>query len=113
MANELEQFVESNKQRLTEVNASNPQLYSAISMALDYLNKQYFGGTTELKVDIPQPTPVTPVQITQTDSVDRIFTKEELEKLAMDNVWTALVFKEIKIKLINGVQQQNFFFSIH
>ena len=81
MANELEQFVESNKQRLTEVNASNPQLYSAISMALDYLNKQYFGGTTELKVDIPQPTPVTPVQITQTDSVDRIFTKEELEKL--------------------------------
>ena len=108
MANELEQFVESNKQRLTEVNASNPQLYSAISMALDYLNKQYFGGTTELKVDIPQPTPVTPVQITQTDSVDRIFTDEELIKLSMDNVWTFLNFKETKIELTNDVQQQNF-----
>ena len=108
MANELEQFVESNKQRLTEVNASNPQLYSAISMALDYLNKQYFGGTTELKVDIPQPTPATPVQSTQTDSVDRIFTKVELLKLAMDNVWTFLDFKETKIELTNDIQKQNF-----
>lgn len=108
MATELEQFVEANKQRLGEVNASNPQLYSAISMALDYLNKQYFGGTTELKVDIPQPTPVTPIQTTQSVSVDRLFTDEELKKHIMDNVWTALDFKEIKIELTNDVQKQNF-----
>ena len=108
MATELEQFVEANKQRLGEVNASNPQLYSAISMALDYLNKQYFGGTTELKVDIPQPTPVTPVQTAEIKSVDRLFTDEELKKHIMDNVWTALDFKEIKIELTNDVQKQNF-----
>lgn len=109
MANELEQFVEANKQRLGEVNASNPQLYSAISMALDYLNKQYFGGTTELKVDIPQPTPVTPVQTTQTDSVDRIFTDEELQKLIFDNVYLPIIFLEgVKIKLDNDIQLINF-----
>lgn len=108
MATELEQFVEANKERLGEVNASNPQLYSAISMALDYLNKNYFGGTTELKVEIPQSTPVTPVQTTQIENVDRIFTDEELEKHIIDNVWTALDFKEIKIELINDIQQQNF-----
>lgn len=108
MATELEQFVEANKQRLGEVNASNPQLYSAISMALDYLNKQYFGGTTELKVDIPQPTPVTPVETTQTDSVERLFTDEELANHILDNVWTALDFKEIKIQLTSNIQKQNF-----
>lgn len=108
MANELEQFVESNKQRLTEVNASNPQLYSAISMALDYLNKQYFGGTTELKVDIPQPTPVTPVQSTQADSVERLFTDEELANQILDNFWSALDLEEKKIELTSNIQKENF-----
>jgi hypothetical protein len=108
MATELEQFVEANKQRLGEVNASNPQLYSAISMALDYLNKNYFGGTTELKVNIPQPTPVTPAETTQTDSVERLFTPEELGNLILDNVWTLFDFKEIKIELKTPIQKQNF-----
>jgi hypothetical protein len=62
MATELEQFVEVNKTRLAEVNASNPPLYSAISLALDYLNKNYFGGTNEIKVELPSVAP----QITET-----------------------------------------------
>jgi hypothetical protein len=102
MATELEQFVEANQKRLAEVNASNPPLYSAISLALDYLNKNYFGGTSEIKVEIPSETP----QITETN--DRIFTDSELEKLIFDNVWTLKDFKEIKIELKTDVQKTNF-----
>lgn len=102
MATELEQFVEANQKRLAEVNASNPPLYSAISLALDYLNKNYFGGTSEIKVEIPSETP----QITETN--ERIFTDSELEKLILDYALQRKNFREIKIELKTDVQETNF-----
>jgi len=110
MATELEQFVEANKTRLGEINASNPPLYSALTLALDYLNKNYFGGTSEINVELPSVT----TQITEspqantTQANERIFTDSELEKLIFDQVWTGLDFREIKIELKTDVQKTNF-----
>ena len=105
MANPLENFIETNKAKLTEINNGNPQLYSALTNALNYLNTNYFGGTNTLSVELPKETPV---QTIKTDSLDRIFTHDELAEHIKDNVWTALDFKEIKIELENYIQQQNF-----
>lgn len=109
MATKLEQFVEANKTRLAEVNASNPPLYSAISLALDYLNKNYFGGTSEIKVELPSEAP----QITQTPSVQvafelRLFTEQEIKDLIQKNGWDNDTFKMTKIKVANDIESENF-----
>jgi hypothetical protein len=109
MATELEQFVEANKTRLAEVNASNPPLYSAISLALDYLNKNYFGGTSEIKVELPSVAP----QITETPSIQvafelRLFTEQEIKDLIQKNGWDNDTFKMTKIKVANDIESENF-----
>lgn len=109
MATELEQFVDANKNRLAEVNASNPPLYSAISLALDYLNKNYFGGTSEIKVELPSVAP----QITQTPSVNvtfelRLFTKQEIKDLIQKNRWGQDTLSMTKIKVNNEIESKNF-----
>ena len=80
----------TNQERLSEIKSFNPELYSAINLALNYLNKSLTGE------ELPQEIEEVKVQPTQQEGFWRIMTEKELmdkygsiEKAAYDIGWEA------------------------
>lgn len=80
----------TNQERLTEIKSFNPELYSAINLALNYLNKSLTGE------ELPKEVEEVKVQPTQQEGFWRIMTEKELinkygtiEKAAYDIGWNA------------------------
>ena len=80
----------TNQERLTEIKSFNPELYSAINLALNYLNKSLTGE------ELPKEVEEVKVQPAQQEGFWRIMTEKELmdkygtiEKAAYDIGWNA------------------------
>lgn len=78
----------TNQERLSEIKSFNPELYSAINLALNYLNKSLTGE------ELPQEVEEVEVQPTSQNGFWRIMTKQELidkygtvEKASFDIGW--------------------------